>query len=85
MNPWFAADIALMLAIAVCAVVALRGKGLTESFVALQMAGWLSALALLVMAQAMHRPSFYDLALTVAVLAFPSALMFAHFVERWFR
>lgn len=85
MKIWLAADIALLLALAPCAFVILRGRHLTDCMVALQFGGVLMTLALMILAQAMHRPSFYDLSLALALLSFPAALLFAHFVETWLR
>ena len=85
MNTWLGADAALVLAALFCAVIILRGRRLTDCMVALQMGGVIIVLALLALAQAMGRPSFLDLALALALLSFPGALLFAHFVERWLR
>lgn len=83
MKAWLSADIALLVAMIPCAVFLFRAKRLTDCLVALQMMGIIAVLALLVLAQAMQRPSFYDLSLTLALLSFPAGLMYAHFVESW--
>lgn len=85
MNIWLAAGIAMLLTLIPCVVVMLHARRLTDCMVALQLAGVVAVLALMILAQAMHRPSFYDLALALALLSFPSALMFAHFLEVWLR
>ncbi|HVM49067.1 MAG TPA: monovalent cation/H+ antiporter complex subunit F [Candidatus Acidoferrum sp.] len=85
MNLWLGADAALLLATWICAAVILRGRRLSDCLPALQMAGVILVLALVALSQAMARPSFLDLALALAVLSFPAALLFAHFVERWLR
>jgi multicomponent Na+:H+ antiporter subunit F len=85
MNTWLGADAALVLTALFCAAVIMRGRRLSDCMVALQMVGVIMALALLALAQAMARPSFLDLALALALLSFPGALLFAHFVERWLR
>lgn len=75
----------MIVAALICAAVLLRGRHLSDRLVALQMLSLLTVLALLILAQAMSRPSFFDLALALAILSFPGALLYAHFVERWLR
>ncbi len=83
MSIWLAADIVLLLCLAPCAWLILRSGDLSDWVVALQMSGLIVVLVLLILAQAMSRPSFYDLALALAFLSFPAGLMFAHFIQRW--
>ena len=85
MSIWLWSDIALLLSIVPCAILILRSSNVSDWTVATQMGGLIAVLALLVLAQAMKRPSFYDLAVALALLSFPAGLMFAHFIERWFR
>jgi len=85
MSIWLWAEIALLLSAVPCAVVLLRSREAGDWAIALQMSGLVAVLALLVLAQAMKRPSFFDLAVALALLSFPAGLMFAHFIERWFR
>jgi multisubunit Na+/H+ antiporter MnhF subunit len=40
-------------------------------------------LILLLIAQGIHRPPFFDLALAAALLSFAGGLVFARFFERW--
>ena len=40
-------------------------------------------LILILLAQGMNRPSLYDLALALSLLAFGGGLVFARFLERW--
>ncbi|HEY5037097.1 MAG TPA: monovalent cation/H+ antiporter complex subunit F [Chthoniobacterales bacterium] len=82
MNLWLWAAFALALGFLPCGWVIVRGKNI-DGLVALQMATGLTTLALLLIAQGMHRPSFFDLALALALLSVPSTLLFAHFFERW--
>jgi len=85
MTIWLVAEIALLLILVPCAGVIVHGAQLTDCLAALQLAGTIATLALIILAEAMQRPSFYDLGLAAAVLSFPSALVFGHFVERWLR
>ena len=85
MNIWLWAEIALLLGMVPCAFLILRSSDLSDWMVALQMGGLIAVMALLLLAQAMKRPSFYDLAVALALLSFPAGLMVAHFVELWFR
>ncbi len=86
MTIWLTAAIALLICLVACAGVMKGGKqALTDCMVGLQMAGTIAVLVLIILAEAMQRPSFLDLALALALLSLPAALMFAHFVERWLR
>ncbi len=85
MSLWLTAEIALLAAIVPCAILILRASGASDWAVAIQMSSLVGILALLMLAQAMRRPSFLDLAVALSLLSFPAGLMFAHFIERWFR
>ncbi len=85
MNAWLIADIALLLGVVICGVLMLRSPEPGDWLVGLQLGGTIAVLVLMLLAQAMKRPSFYDLALALALLSYPSGLIFARFVERWFR
>jgi multisubunit Na+/H+ antiporter MnhF subunit len=82
MNLWLWAALALVLALVPCGWVLARAE-VVEGVVALQAATGISTLALLLVAQGLGRPSFYDLSLAMALLGFPCAILFAHFFERW--
>ena len=79
---WLLATALLMLGLIPCGIVVVRGKAL-ERVVALQAGSVMAVLAILAYEQGAGRPSFFDLSLALAVLAFPSALLYAHFYERW--
>ncbi len=81
MNFWLVAALALLLGFVPCGGMLARAKTM-ERFVAMQMAGTLTSLILLLLAQGPGQPSFCDLALAFALLTFPAGLLFAHFYER---
>ena len=54
-----------------------------DALVALNLAGTIVTLVLLLVAQGTHRQPFFDLALVSAVLSFAGGLAFARFLERW--
>ncbi len=83
MNAWLAGTLALSAGLLPCAAVALRAEEPMERVVALEMASVLLTLALVMLAEAMQRPLFLDLALTQALLSFGGGLVFARFLERW--
>ncbi len=82
MNLWLITALALLLAFLPCGWVLARGRTM-ERFVAMQMAGTLTTLILLLLARGFGQPTFSDLALAFALLSFPASLLFAHFFERW--
>ena len=82
MNAWLLAATALLLGLATCGFVVAR-KGILDRLVALELASSLAVLTLMLLAQGLGRPTFYDLALTLAVLSFSASLGFARMLERW--
>jgi multicomponent Na+:H+ antiporter subunit F len=62
--------------------VCLRGT-ILEALVAVELAGTITTLVLLVIAEGTHRQPFFDLAFVSALLSFGGGLAFARFLERW--
>ncbi|MEA2508926.1 MAG: multicomponent Na+:H+ antiporter subunit [Actinomycetota bacterium] len=54
-----------------------------DRLVGLELASVIVCLILLLLAQGLHRPPFFDLALALALLSFAGGLVFARFLERW--
>jgi multisubunit Na+/H+ antiporter MnhF subunit len=77
---WFAAGLLILLA--PCAAVALRGDP-TERLLGSEMGAAITSLALVALAEGFHRSIYADLALVFAVMSFVSTLVFLHFLERW--
>ena len=82
MNAWLIAATVLLAGLVPCGIVLLRGT-IVEALVALQMAGILQTLVLLLLAEGFHRPPFFDLALVLALLSLAAGLVFARMLERW--
>ncbi|HEY0614867.1 MAG TPA: monovalent cation/H+ antiporter complex subunit F [Candidatus Elarobacter sp.] len=79
---WLLASAAFMLGLLPCVLLAARG-GVVDRLIALELASVFAVLALLTFEQGEQRQSFYDLSLALAVLAFPSSLLFAQVFRRW--
>ena len=82
MNAWLIASLGLLLALIPCGMIVLRA-GRFDRLVALQLSSVVSTLALVTLAIGLDRPSFSDLAVTLALLACPGTLAFAVTLERW--
>lgn len=82
MSPWTLAAIGLLSCLTPCLICTFKGQAM-QRLVALEMAGIVSSMFLLIMAEMLGRPSFYDIGLTMALLAFGSGLVFSRFLERW--
>ena len=82
MNAWLVAGAGMSLSLLPCAFVCLRG-GPVERLVGLEMTAVCNSLVLLLLAEGFQRPLFYDIALSLALLAFGGGLVFARFLERW--
>jgi multisubunit Na+/H+ antiporter MnhF subunit len=56
---------------------------LMDALVALELAGTIATLVLLLIAEGTQREPFFDLAIVSGVLSFAGGLAFARFFERW--
>lgn len=81
MNEWLLAAVVLAVLLAPLAVVCARLEPM-EGVVALELAGMIAPLVLLLMAEGFHRQPFADLALVLAFLSFAGSLAYARFLER---
>ena len=82
MNEWILAAIVLVLGgILPCLVVAVRAPAM-EGLVALELAGVIAVLVLLLLVEGFQRQPFVDLALVLALLSFVGTLAFVRFMER---
>ena len=54
---------------------------MADGLAALELAGTITVLILMVLAEAFGQPSIFDIALAFVVLSYPSGLVFAHFLE----
>lgn len=82
MNAWLSTSLALLLALAPVGVVCFKRDAL-DRLAGLEMATVIGSLLLLTIAQGLHQPSFYDLALALALLSLGGSLVFVRFLERW--
>lgn len=79
MNIWFVGATILLIALVLCGVVLLRGEML-QALVALELAGTIVAVVLLLIAEGFHRNSYYTLPLVLAFTNFVGVLIFIRFV-----
>jgi multicomponent Na+:H+ antiporter subunit F len=82
MTAYYLATAVLMAGMAPLIVFSIRAS-VTDGLVALNFGGTIATLVLLLLAQAMQRQPFFDLALVSAVLSFAGGLAYARFLERW--
>ncbi len=82
MNLWLIAAGVLLFGLVPCAISCFKGSAM-ERLIGLEMAGIIVSLLLIVLAEAFGNPNFYDLGLTVALLAFGGGLVFVRFLESW--
>jgi multicomponent Na+:H+ antiporter subunit F len=82
MSVWLGAAIALLVALVPAGAVIVRRPAI-EALVALELAGILNTLVLMLLAEAFDRPAFFDLALVLALLSLAGGLVFARMLERW--
>jgi multisubunit Na+/H+ antiporter MnhF subunit len=78
-NVWLIGATVLLVALVPCAVVLLRAD-LLDALVALTLAGTITALALLLIAEGYHRNSYYTLPLVLAFTNFVGVMIFVRFL-----
>ncbi len=82
MNVWMLASIVLLSCVIPCGITCFK-DGPIERLIGLEMTGIIATMFLLVMAEALGRPNFYDIGLTMSLLTFGGGLVFTRFLERW--
>ena len=82
MNEWFVAAAVLLACVFPVGWVCLRADPM-DRVVALELAGNVGALVLVVLSEALGRDALFDVALLLAVLSFAGGLTFVRFMERW--
>jgi multicomponent Na+:H+ antiporter subunit F len=80
-NEFLIAALALAVTLVPCLVVCARAP-LLEGVVALELAGTIATVALLLLAAGFERQPFADLALAAGLLSFVGSLAFVRFLER---
>ncbi len=83
MTAWAAAAGALTLGLAPCGAVVFSPRGPANRLVGLEMAAMVETLILMLLAEQLNNPNFYDLAVALSLLSFGGGLVFARFLERW--
>lgn len=79
MSPWNAAAVVLLVSLLPLGYLVLRAP-YADALVALELAGTLVVLVLVVLAQAFSRPSYFVVPLTLAPLSLLGGLLFARFL-----
>ncbi|HXT86630.1 MAG TPA: monovalent cation/H+ antiporter complex subunit F [Verrucomicrobiae bacterium] len=82
MNCWLWCSAALFVALLACVYVC-AFKPVPDRLIALEFASVIVTLQMILLAEGFHRPSFYDLPLTLALLSFGGGMVFARFLQRW--
>jgi multisubunit Na+/H+ antiporter MnhF subunit len=82
MNAFVVAAMALMILIAPLLAFAVFARPI-DGVVALSLVGTLAALAMLCLAEGLHRSFSYDVAVVSAVMTVIGTLVFARFLGRW--
>jgi multicomponent Na+:H+ antiporter subunit F len=81
MNFWLLGVIVLEIGLIICGAVCVFAR-LGESLVAMEMSSAIGVFSVVLLAEGMGRPAWYDLALALAILSFPSGLVFLVLLRR---
>jgi len=81
-NVWLWGATALLVGFVPCGALALRASRI-DALVAVQTAGTVTTLTLVLLAEGFHRSSYMGLALALALLSFTGTLGFARFLGRY--
>lgn len=82
MNEFFAAAIALLVALLPCGWVIWKEPAI-DGLVGLELASTAVAAILLLLSEALQQPTVADLALALVILSLGGSLVYARFLERW--
>lgn len=82
MNSWLWAAGGMLICLCMLMPVCFRGE-LGDRLVGLEMTGCVATLTMVLLIEGFSRSSFFDLPLTMALLAFGGGMVFARFVQRW--
>jgi multicomponent Na+:H+ antiporter subunit F len=82
LNAFVVAAIAMLIAIAPCAIVVWRGE-VMAAVVAYQAISSIIVIVLVLLAEGFRRTGEFELPVLLAVLLFGSGLVFVRFLERW--
>jgi multisubunit Na+/H+ antiporter MnhF subunit len=80
-NVWLWGATALLAGLAPCGWIAMRETRM-DALVALELAGTVTTLALVLLAEGFHRASYYTVPIALAFLSFVGALLLARFLGR---
>jgi multisubunit Na+/H+ antiporter MnhF subunit len=82
-NVWLIAATALLAGLLPCGWVLLRGRR-TDALVALELAGTVVTVVLVLLAEGFHRSSYFTVPLLLSALSFVGSLVFIRFLgDRW--
>jgi multicomponent Na+:H+ antiporter subunit F len=81
-NPWLLAATVLLLGLVPCLVVAARASA-ADGMVALQLAGVVVSLAILLLAVGFDRSIYADASLLISLLSFAGGMTFVRYLQRW--
>lgn len=79
---WMIASVATLIALVPAGWLAMTAEA-EQRLVALEMAGILCTLEMMLLTMAFHRMPMMDLAVALALLSFGSGMVFAHFLARY--
>jgi multicomponent Na+:H+ antiporter subunit F len=65
-----------------CSIISMRGS-VMDRLLGLELAGPITSLSFLILAEAFNRSIYFDLALVYTLLSFVSTLVVVRFLERW--
>jgi len=81
-NEWLVAAAAMLVLLAPCGYVAMRGSP-EDRLLGLELGSVITAMALLLLAEGFDRSIYFDLALVYCALSFTGTLAIVRFLERW--
>jgi multisubunit Na+/H+ antiporter MnhF subunit len=84
MNVWLTGATVLLAAFVPIGIVLMRASRI-DALAALELGSGVATVELLLLAEGFHRPAYFGVALTLAVLSFVGALLVARVLGRWLR
>jgi len=81
-NEWLVAGAAMLVLLAPCGYIAMRGSTV-DRLLGLELGAVVTSMAMLLLAEGFDRSIYFDLAVVYTALSFTGTLAIVRFLERW--
>lgn len=83
MSAWTYAALVNLISLVPCGYLCFLKRDPIDRLIGLVMAGAIETLTLIILAQDVGKPEFYDVGFALSILSFGGGLVFVRFLEKW--